>query len=326
MPNVPVFFSVVIPLYNKEATIDRAIKSVLNQTVQDFEIVVVNDGSTDNGPDVVAAIKDSRIRLIDQDNQGVSAARNRGIAEAKHDLIAFLDADDEWEFFLLEEIICLRRQFPHAKVFATSYRFCDGSYRYNYPLIKKIPPAPWRGIINNYFSVACQSDPPICSSAVSVTRTAINAVEGFPIGIESGEDLVTWARLSVKFPIAYTRRSCATFWRPPLHKPREPQLPDMVAKILNELLKDAPQCHVSSIKKYIALWHKMRATSYLKLGNQRGAFRDVSCSVKAGGLSTKNLMIIFLLPFPTYVVNRLFNGWHYILRYFKESKKQNKKA
>jgi len=67
MPDTPVFFSIVIPLYNKEATIARAIQSVLNQTVQDFEIVIVNDGSTDKGPDIVSAIKDSRIRLIHQE-------------------------------------------------------------------------------------------------------------------------------------------------------------------------------------------------------------------------------------------------------------------
>ena len=89
--------SVVIPLYNKEKQIKRTLQSVLTQTFQDFEIVIVNDGSTDNSTIEVEKIKDSRIRLIHQENAGVSAARNKGIEEAKYELIAFLDADDEWK-------------------------------------------------------------------------------------------------------------------------------------------------------------------------------------------------------------------------------------
>lgn len=76
-------FSVVIPLYNKELSIKNTIESVLKQTFQDFEILVVNDGSTDNSAEIVEQIDDSRIRLIHQANQGVSAARNKGIEKAK---------------------------------------------------------------------------------------------------------------------------------------------------------------------------------------------------------------------------------------------------
>lgn len=89
--------SVVIPLYNKEKQIKRTLQSVLTQTFQDFEIVIVNDGSTDNSVIEVEKLKDPRIRLVHQKNAGVSAARNKGIEEAKYELIAFLDADDEWQ-------------------------------------------------------------------------------------------------------------------------------------------------------------------------------------------------------------------------------------
>ena len=90
--------SVVIPLYNKEKQIRKTLQSVLTQTFQDFEIVVVNDGSTDNSAIEVEKVKDPRIRLIHQQNAGVSAARNKGIEEARYELIAFLDADGNQTF------------------------------------------------------------------------------------------------------------------------------------------------------------------------------------------------------------------------------------
>lgn len=89
-------FSVVIPLYNKEVSVKNTLESVLNQTFKEFEIVIVNDGSTDNSLEIVKKIKDDRIRIIDKPNGGVSSARNRGIKEAKYEWIAFLDADDLW--------------------------------------------------------------------------------------------------------------------------------------------------------------------------------------------------------------------------------------
>lgn len=88
--------SVIIPLYNKGPWVRRALDSVAGQTFADFELLVVDDGSTDAGARIVAEYGDSRLRLITQPNNGPGAARNRGIAEAKGDLIAFLDADDEW--------------------------------------------------------------------------------------------------------------------------------------------------------------------------------------------------------------------------------------
>ena len=115
--------SVVIPLYNKEKQIKRTLQSVLTQTFQDFEIVIVNDGSTDNSTIEVEKIKDSRIRLIHQENAGVSAARNKGIEEAKYELIALLDADDEWKNKYLEVQYDLYKKYPKCDIFACNYEF-----------------------------------------------------------------------------------------------------------------------------------------------------------------------------------------------------------
>jgi hypothetical protein len=89
-------FSIVIPLYNKGRLVERAIESILRQSVDDWELIVVDDGSSDEGPALVAKHTDPRVQLVRQDNQGPGAARNKGIALASGQWIAFLDADDEW--------------------------------------------------------------------------------------------------------------------------------------------------------------------------------------------------------------------------------------
>lgn len=116
-------FSVVIPLYNKEAYVAQTLKSVVGQTYQNFEIIVVNDCSTDNSFDIVKAVQDHRIKIIEHnENKGVSASRNTGINAATHPYIAFLDADDQWDSSYLETIWNLVKEYPNESVFATHYR------------------------------------------------------------------------------------------------------------------------------------------------------------------------------------------------------------
>ena len=117
--------SVVVPLFNKADCVERAIRSVLGQTVPCGEIIVVDDGSTDDGYRVVEAIEDSRVKLFRQDNQGPSSARNKGVAEAQGELVAFLDADDEWRPSFLETIVNLRAEYPEAGAYATAYQILE---------------------------------------------------------------------------------------------------------------------------------------------------------------------------------------------------------
>ena len=113
--------SVVIPLYNKCETIGRALESVFSQIVQPFEIIVVNDGSTDGSETLVKQINHPLIRIFNQTNSGVSAARNKGIEMAKGEWIAFLDADDEWRSEFLKTMQMLAFTYPQCHVVGSAY-------------------------------------------------------------------------------------------------------------------------------------------------------------------------------------------------------------
>jgi hypothetical protein len=269
--------SIIVPLYNKEKYVRYSIGSILNQTVDNFELIVVNDGSTDDGPEIVRRISDPRIRIVNQPNNGVSAARNRGIYESRSDLIAFIDADDEWMPDFLETILRLRDKFPTCAVFATSYIFEQEKGRVAPAIVRDIPSYPWEGILNDYFKIAAKSDPPIWSSAIAVTKKAITSIEGFPVGVTSGEDLLTWARLASKFDIAYSTKPCAKFkvtLSVPI-KPRIPQVPDSVGEGLLKLLEDRNSDKLKSIEVYLSMWHRMRASCFLQLGACKEARQEV---------------------------------------------------
>lgn len=197
--------SVVIPLYNKERYIKRTLDSVLAQTFQNFEIIIVNDGSTDQSPRIVEQYDDPRIRLINQENAGVSAARNRGIKETKAELIAFLDADDEWLPVFLDTVRSLVERHPKGGLYATSYFFASDNGSRRQARIRGIPQqVGWEGIIPNYFRSARLGDDPVCSSAVCIPLLTIEKVGLFSVGVCCGEDLDLWFRIALKYPVVFS--------------------------------------------------------------------------------------------------------------------------
>lgn len=119
-------FSVIIPLYNKSHTIERALKSVLNQTYKNFEAIIVDDGSTDNGIEIVNKYtSDARIKILKQKNQGVSIARNEGVKNSLYQYIAFLDADDEWEKDYLETVLKAIKLYPDCGMICSARYYKD---------------------------------------------------------------------------------------------------------------------------------------------------------------------------------------------------------
>lgn len=203
--------SVIIPLYNKEPHIKRAIDSVLAQKVQDFEIIIVDDGSTDKSAKVVREFTDPKIRLIQQENAGVSAARNRGIKEAKADLIAFLDADDEWTPSFLETVLRLKEKYPEAGIYATAYLFCNPRGEIRIAKYEEIESAPWEGLIKSYFLSAAKGEHPVCSSAVCIPKNILIAEKGFKIGVSWGEDDDLWGRIALKHPVVFSWQTGAIY-------------------------------------------------------------------------------------------------------------------
>lgn len=293
--------SVVIPLYNKEQSIASTLQTVLKQTYQDFEIVIVNDGSTDHSVEEVAKVTDPRIRLIHQNNAGVSAARNRGIDEARGEYIAFLDADDEWKPDYLKTQYELTQKYPECSVFACNYEFKDTQGKVTPTIIKKLPFKGEDGILSNYFEVASCSHPPLWTSAVLIKKNAIQSIGGFPTGIKSGEDLLTWARLACKYHITYTKTSQAIYnlgegYNKKNLPPRRQDKGDPVGKNLVELYKKNPQ--ICGMKAYISHWHKMRASVAIRYDEKKETVYEVYQSLKYNILNIKIMPFLILALIP----------------------------
>lgn len=187
-------FSVVIPLYNKELSIRNTIQSALDQTFYDFEILVINDGSTDSSLSIANEINDKRIQVITQSNKGVSAARNLGIKEANYEWIAFLDGDDLWKPNHLEQIIKMMSIFPNKCVYATSFKFSTNRKVYRHSRDKNI------FTVENYFKEALKEHL-LWTSITVVNKSCFEEVGNFREMLTNGEDLDLWTRLAKRYEI-----------------------------------------------------------------------------------------------------------------------------
>ena len=270
-------FSVVIPLYNKEPYIQRTVNSVLAQKVQDFEIIVVDDGSTDSGVEVVTNFKDQRIRVIKQKNAGVSAARNNGIEEAKADLIAFLDADDEWAPSFLEIVLRLREKYPEAGAYATAYETCNNRRKKSKPSYEKIPPAPWEGLLLNYFLIASLQEMPISTSAICIPKTILAEFGGFQEGVAVWEDSDLWGKIALKYKIAFSQEIGGIYHLEANNRSSKklPTSEHPFTKTAFEMIKNnkVPIEILEDLNEYIALLEILFASRILKDGNYIKAFK-----------------------------------------------------
>lgn len=179
-------FSIVIPYYNKSKYIQRCLESVLNQTYQEFEIIIVNDGSTDAGLHFISDNYSKKITVIHQENKGVAAARNKGIKQAKYPFIAFLDADDCWHSQFLEKVKEVIDKETAIKIIGTHYTrnkefLATDSGNLEYFKFE------------NYFKSAIRNTY-FTSSSTIVATDFFKYNNGFNPALQKGEDIDVWIR------------------------------------------------------------------------------------------------------------------------------------
>ena len=195
------FFSVVIPLYNKEKYILNTLKSVLKQSFQDFEIIIVDDGSTDQSVDLVSSLDDNRIKLIKQNNQGASIARNNAINAANGNYIATLDADDFWKKNHLESLKDCIKSFKNAVLYCTNYEIkrnthfitkAEFNFQYNADCL----------IVEDFFDANIINYIPHSSSVAFKKEDFLKAGSYNP-KYRTGQDIDLWIRFALLGKIAF---------------------------------------------------------------------------------------------------------------------------
>jgi GT2 family glycosyltransferase len=204
--------AVVIPLFNKVDHIQGCLRSVLAQTHAELDVIVVNDGSSDGSDRIVAAIGDARVRLIQQANAGVSAARNRGVAATACEWVFFLDADDEWAPKLVESLLALLQHHPEAGVLAcpTERVYSNGVTSIAHLTDQDFTPG--SACLCDFFaSFVRLGQSPFSNSSFAVRRTVFQQVGGYKVGVRLTEDSDLWVRLALATPMAMIRPALARY-------------------------------------------------------------------------------------------------------------------
>ena len=279
--------SVAVSLYNKAAYIEDTLRSALAQSFSDIEIVVVDDGSTDDGAERVARLNDTRLVLIRQANTGAAAARNRALANAKAPFVAFLDADDIWLADHLLHLTALAEQFPHATLLGNRFVQTCGT---------ETPPVSQGTVeyreLEDYFAECVFSQEPFFTSSCMVRRDRALELGGFPVGEFCGEDLALWIKLAAADRVAVSGYVGCCYRRHPGSLSFQPfyrNASDISMSVLDELLvqnPDWPARRRYNIREFycrIALAHCLdcliagempQARRFLKLSAQTEALRS----------------------------------------------------
>lgn len=268
--------SVVISLYNKIDYIGACIDSVLNQSYQPGEIIVVNDGSLDGSGEYVAKSYKDKVRLIQQNNAGVSIARNKGIDNSRFEYIALLDGDDRWKPDFLKEISLLIQEYSDCDVFATAYQLVHPGHSENaeYSDLKN----GFRGKLSNYFKHSMGDWSLLSSSSTVIRKSKLLQVGKFKPKLQLGEDTELWCRLALHSNIAFINQSLAQYYCFNETSVSNTIIPDTeleYAKQLTRSLKNniIPKDLVTDVKKFIAKGLQYLVREHSKRGNYRVALK-----------------------------------------------------
>ena len=206
-------FSVIIPVYNGEKFVETAVQSVIGQTFSEWELVIVNDGSTDNTAEILKKYNDNlKIKVITQKNGGVSAARNTGIENSIGEYIAFLDCDDLWKSNHLETLTQMIDKYPNAGLYATfsEINLVNGNTITKCDYFKNKPETVY---IEDFFEEynKDKSAKIYNPSSACISREAAIKAGGFPIGCKIGEDLAYFFIISAYFPVVLSSKATAVY-------------------------------------------------------------------------------------------------------------------
>lgn len=204
--NTMLKLSVIIPLYNKRAYVQRTLESVLAQTYTDYEVIVVDDGSTDDSREVAERLIGGRAdwHILHQQNAGVAAARNAGVAASKGECLAFLDADDWWAPTYLERMMDLVATYPEAGLYACNYWYVKTGKTH---VALDIP----TGYFNYPKTYLEQKSMSVTSISVVMSRKVFDEMGGFPVGIKLGEDFLLWSKVALRYQVAFLNEPLAYY-------------------------------------------------------------------------------------------------------------------
>ncbi len=204
------FFSVIIPLYNKAPYVQKTVGSVLAQTFGDYELIIIDNGSTDGSSEIVAGFTDPRIRIVRlEKNVGVSNARNKGVELSTASYITFLDADDWWEPTFLEEMAGLIGRHPSAGIYGTSYYIVKNGKKRIAPI--GVEETFIEGEINYcqvYAKTLCM---PLTSITVAIPRAIFDETGGFKPNLKMGEDFDLWIRIALKHKVVFLNKPLSNY-------------------------------------------------------------------------------------------------------------------
>lgn len=229
MSNTAPIFSVIVPLYNKEREVESTLRSVLAQTYQPLEIVVVDDGSTDRSAEIVESLGSPLIRLIRQSNAGECAARNRAMSEARGEWFALLDADDEWKPEFLEEVAAMIEEWPDCGIYSTAFDIVSptGRVRGNCPTQRGVVENFWRESMTRYVTIP---------SATVLSRKAVEQLGGFPEGMKMGGDQWMWIKLASHYGVCFSPRALCDYSMVASNRSGAIYTPEVTKYTLEEML------------------------------------------------------------------------------------------
>lgn len=201
------YVSIVIPLYNKENTIFSTIHSVLSQSYPYFELIIIDDGSTDGSLSIVQSVQDERIHIISKQNEGVSATRNLGAKESKYDILYFMDADDIAEPNALEILITLKQHYTEADCWCANYKSL-------YKSVEKVElKHSIRGYISNPYQHLWKRSWNFRIGSFIISKASFFRIGGFPTTITIGEDYYMMDQYVEKFKCAYDPTPIMTYMK-----------------------------------------------------------------------------------------------------------------